>query len=154
MSMHSKALRRVAVTILAAGLAAAACAPTVQVHGYVPPAADVARIRAGADTRETVEEILGQPSSTGLLQESAWYYVESVFENYTYNPARVVDRTVLVVNFSPAGVVTGLDRYGIEDGRIINLTSRTTQTGGRELGVLEQLFGNILNFDAERFQEN
>lgn len=151
--MHSKALRHVAVTVLAAGLGVAACAPTVQVHGYVPSAADVARLRPGVDTRADVEEILGQPSSTGLLQDSAWYYVESVFENYTYNPARVVDRTVLVVNFSPAGIVTGLDRYGVEDGRIVNLTTRVTETGGRQLGVLEQLFGNILNFDAERFQD-
>ena len=43
-----------------------------------------------------------------------------------------------------------IERYGLEDGRIINLTTRTTETGGRELGVLEQLFGNLLNLDAEQ----
>jgi len=32
-----------------------------------------------------------------------------------------------------------------EDGRIVDLTARTTATGGRELGVLEQLFGNLLS---------
>ena len=41
----------------------------------------------------------------------------------------------------------------LEDGRIINLTTRTTETGGREMGVLEQLFGNLLNLDAEQFQD-
>jgi hypothetical protein len=43
-----------------------------------------------------------------------------------------------------------VERYGIEDGRIINLTTRTTDTGGRQLGVLEQLLGNLLNIDAEQ----
>jgi hypothetical protein len=47
-----------------------------------------------------------------------------------------------------------VERYGLEDGKIVNLTVRTTETGGREMGVLEQLFGNILNLDAEQLNNN
>ncbi len=65
----------------------------------------------------------------------------------------MIDRTVLAVNFDQRGVVRGIERYGLEDGRIINLETRTTETGGREMGVLEQLFGNILNLDAEALNE-
>lgn len=151
--MRSKALRHPAILVLALGLAGAGCAPTTQVHGYVPSPADVSRIRPGVDTTATVEEILGLPTSTGLLRDTAWFYVQSVFESYTYNPPRVVDRTVLVVNFNPDGVVTGIERFGVEDGRVVSLTARTTDTGGRQLGVLEQLFGNLLNIDAEAFNE-
>ena len=50
-------------------------------------------------------------------------------------------------------MVRDIVRYGLEDGRIINLTTRTTETGGRQLGVLEQLFGNLLNLDAEAFND-
>ena len=57
------------------------------------------------------------------------------------------------MQFGQNGVVRGVARYGLEDGRIINLTTRTTETGGREMGVLEQLFGNLLNLDAEQFQD-
>ncbi len=134
-------------------VALAGCAPTTQVHGYIPPAADVARLTPGVDTTATVEETLGLPTSTGLLRDTAWFYVQSVFENYAFYPARVVDRTVLVVSFDANGVVTGIETYGVEDGRIVNLTARTTETGGRQLGVLEQIFGNILNLDAERFED-
>lgn len=150
--MHSKALRRAAV-VLWAVVVLAGCAPTTQVHGYMPRAADVARLTPGVDTTATVEEILGLPTSTGLLRDSAWFYVQSVFENYAFYPARVVDRTVLVVSFDSNGVVDGVETYGVEDGRIINLTARTTETGGRQLGILEQIFGNILNFDAESVPE-
>lgn len=152
--MRPKSLRSSGVALLVCGVLATACAPTVQVHGYVPREADISRIRPGFDDRGSVEEILGRPSSAGVLRDSAWYYVQSTVESYTYNPPRVVDRTVLAVSFDQRGVVRDIERYGLEDGRIINLTTRTTETGGRQLGALEQLFGNLLNLDAEQLNNN
>lgn len=149
--MSPRPLRRVLLAVLAATAILAACAPTVRVHGYIPPPSDIAQIRPGVDTAETVEEVLGRPSSGGVLRDSGWYYVQTTIENYTYNPPRVIDRTVLAVEFDQRGVVRDVARYGLEDGRIINLTVRTTETGGRTLGILEQLFGNLLNLDAEQF---
>jgi outer membrane protein assembly factor BamE (lipoprotein component of BamABCDE complex) len=150
--MRRKSLRSTAVALIFCA-SLAGCAPTVQVHGYMPPQADIARIRPGFDDAASVEEILGRPSSSGVLRDQAWYYVQSTVESFTWHAPRVVDREVLAVQFGPSGVVQGVARYGLEDGRIINLTTRTTETGGREMGVLEQLFGNLLNLDAEQFQE-
>lgn len=141
--------RPVAVLVLCMA-ALGACAPTTDVHGYIPSPADVARVRPGVDTAETVLETLGRPSSAGLLSDGAWYYVQSTLENRTYNAPRVVDREVLAVDYDARGVVRDIRRYGLEDGRVIDLTTRTTETGGRRLGVLEQLFGNLLNIDAEQ----
>jgi outer membrane protein assembly factor BamE (lipoprotein component of BamABCDE complex) len=151
--MDARSLRRIASTGLLAAcmaLGLAACAPQTRIHGYVPSEADVARVTPGVDDRFSVEETLGRPSSSGLLQDNTWYYVQSTIEEVTYNPPRVVDRTVLAVAFDDRGLVSDVERYGIEDGRIINLTTRTTDTGGRQLGVLEQLLGNLLNIDAEQ----
>ena len=147
--MRPKMLRPAGVALLFCAFLAQGCAPTVQVHGYVPSQADISRIRPGFDDTGSVEEILGRPSSAGVLRNSAWYYVQSTIENYTYHAPRVIDRTVLAVNFDQRGVVSSLERYGLQDGRVINLTTQTTETGGRQLGVLEQLFGNLLNIDAE-----
>jgi outer membrane protein assembly factor BamE (lipoprotein component of BamABCDE complex) len=149
--MSPKPLRRALPALLVALAIVAGCAPTVRVHGYIPPPTDVAQVRPGVDTAETVAEKLGRPSSSGVLRDSGWYYVQTTIENYTYNPPRVIDRTVLAVEFNGNGVVQDVARYGLEDGRIVNLTVRTTETGGRTLGVLEQLFGNLLNLDAEQF---
>ena len=147
--MRQKSLRCAGVALILCGLVAAGCAPTVQIHGYVPSPADISRIRPGFDDAGSVEEILGQPSSSGVLRDSAWYYVQSTVESYTYHAPRVIDRTVLAINFDQNGVVRDIKRYGLQDGRIIDLQTRTTETGGREMGVLEQLFGNLLNLDAE-----
>lgn len=146
--MRLTTLRSIGIALIACG-ALSACAPTVQIHGYVPPESDVSRIRPGFDDAGSVEEILGRPSSSGVLADSAWYYVQSTVESFTYHAPRVVDRKVLAVNFNDRGVVTDVRRYGLSDGRIVDLQPRTTETGGREMGVLEQLFGNVLNLDAE-----
>jgi len=147
--MRPKSLHRPGLAAILCGFLAVACAPTVQVHGYVPPQADIARVRPGVDNTAAVQQILGLPSSNGVLRDSAWYYVQSTIENYTYHAPKVVDRTVVAVNFDNRGVVRDIKRYGLADGRVVNLETRTTETGGRELGMLEQLFGNILNLDAE-----
>jgi len=151
--MRQKSLRYAGVALILCCALASACTPTVEVHGYVPKQADIARIKPGDDSA-TVEKVLGRPSSSGVLRDSAWYYVQSVVENYTYHAPKVIDRTVLAVNFTKSGTVQDIKRYGLEDGKVINLESRTTNTGGRELGVLEQLFGNILNLDAEQLNQN
>ncbi len=152
--MRPKSLQWTGVALILCVLAAAGCAPTVQVHGYIPPPEDIAKIRPGFDDIGSVEQVLGRPSSNGVLRDTAWYYVQSRVESFTYNPPRVIDRTVLAVSFDQRGVVRGIERYGLEDGKIVNLTVRTTETGGREMGVLEQLFGNILNLDAEQLNNN
>lgn len=146
--MRLNAPRSIVFALLLSG-ALTACAPTIQIHGYVPPESDVARIRPGFDDAGSVEKLLGRPSSSGVLADSAWYYVQSTVENYTYHAPKVIDRKVLAVNFDQRGVVKEVRRYGLEDGRIIDLDPDTTETGGRELGIFEQLFGNILNLDAE-----
>lgn len=152
--MRTSATRALAAALIFAGITLSACSPTIQVHGYMPPEADIARIKPGVDTTATVENILGLPAGAGIVRDSAWYYVESTFENYTYHAPKVLDRKVLAVNYNKDGVVTDIKRYGIKDGRVIDLANETTETGGRELGVLEQLFGNILNMDASQFQQN
>lgn len=150
--MRCEPMRGSVAILLTCGLfLVAGCAPTVQVHGYVPSEADISKIKPGVATSATVEEVLGLPSGNGLLRDSAWYYVESRFEEYTYHKPKVIDRKVLAIDYDRNGVVTDIKRYGIKDGRIIDLADQTTDTGGRQLGVLEQLFGNLLNLDASQF---
>jgi outer membrane protein assembly factor BamE (lipoprotein component of BamABCDE complex) len=152
--MRQKLLRCAGVALICFGLAATGCSPTVQVHGYVPSTADLSRIRPGFDDTGSVEEILGRPSSNGVLRDSAWYYVQSTVQNFTWHAPEVIDRRVIAINFNQNGTVREVRRYGLEDGRIIDLETRTTEPGGREMGMLEQLFGNLLNIDAQQLNDN
>ncbi|MEM7615759.1 MAG: outer membrane protein assembly factor BamE [Pseudomonadota bacterium] len=120
-------------------------------HGYVPTEAEIAEIEPGVDTVLSIEERIGRPSSSGLLRDSDWYYVQTTMEQLTYNPARATDRIVVAVSFDDDGVVEDVQRYGLEDGQIVNLSPRVTVTGGQRVNVLQQIFGGLLNFDSGSF---
>ncbi len=126
----------------------AACSPQVSVHGYVPTETELASIESGIDTRAPLSERIGEPANTGLLTDSDWYYIQTTFEQRTYNPPEITDRQVVAIGFDDEGVVEAVNRYGLEDGRIIDLNTRVTVTGGQRRGILARIFGSILNVDA------
>ncbi len=125
-----------------------ACSAQVTVHGYVPPEEEIANIEPGVDTVLSIEDRIGRPSSSGLLRDSDWYYIQTTMEQLTYNPPRPTDRKVVAIAFDPEGVVTSVQSYGLEDGRIVNLSPRVTETGGQRVNTLRQIFAGLLNFNA------
>ena len=65
---------------------------------------------------------------------------------------RTTDRHVMVVRFD-GETVAAVEKYGLERGRIVAYNDEVTPTRGRELGVLEQLLGNVGNTSPLRTDE-
>ena len=117
-------------------------------HGYMPPEAEVAALQIGRDTRESVIAAIGAPGSDGMLNNGNLYYVQSSFRHYGAFAPKETSRQVLALSFSPGGVLTNVERYGLEDGNVVLLSGRVTDAGGRDTTFIRQLMGNIGNFDA------
>ena len=148
-------MKRVAGLILAAVVAGglSGCAATVKNHGYAPDDELLAEITAGTDTRGSVRRKIGRPSTTGIFTATGWYYVATTVEHYLYHEPKVSDRRVVAVEFDANDVVTGVNIYGLDDGRIIDLQTRTTPTHGRELTILQQILGNFGTLTGEQIFE-
>jgi outer membrane protein assembly factor BamE (lipoprotein component of BamABCDE complex) len=134
-------------------LAAAACSPIVDRHGYAPTDADLEQIVVGIDTQATVADVVGRPTAAGVLQNSGWYYVESEFRTVGPLAKREVSREVVAISFDQAGVVQNIERFGLERGRGVVLSRRVTDSNIEGLSVLQQLLGNIANFDTSRLAD-
>ncbi len=145
-------MKRVAGLVLAAmiGGGLSGCTPEVKNHGYAPDDELLAGITAGQDTRGSVRRKIGRPSNTGVFTETGWYYVATTVEHYLYYEPTVSDRRIVAVQFDANDMVTGVNVYGIDDGRIIDLQNRTTPTHGRELTILQQLLGNLGTLTGEQ----
>jgi outer membrane protein assembly factor BamE (lipoprotein component of BamABCDE complex) len=135
-------------TTAALALLTAACAPIVTTHGYAPPEDRLAAVEPGVDSAETVVRKIGRPSTAGVVRADAWYYVASVFETNAWQAPRAVERRVIAIRFGADGLVSGVERYGLEDGQVIDLATRTTPTYGREMTIVQQVFGNLGNVSA------
>lgn len=136
-------------TAAAAALVISGCAPSTHSHGYTPRAEELSDIAVGTDTRESIQRKLGRPSTISTFDDDDWYYVSVRTETFAFYAPEVVDQSVVAVSFGDDGTVVDINRYGIEDGQVIDLVSRTTPTSGRELTVLQQIFANIGRFNTE-----
>ncbi len=134
---------RLTAVALALGTAAA-CAPVSTYSGFRPERNDVELPdpQVGVDTRATVQQRFGSPSTTAVFDQTAWYYVSSVQQRIAFYTPDTTDRRVMVVRFD-GDVVSSVEKFGLERGRMVNYSTEETPTRGRELGIIEQLLGNV-----------
>ncbi|WP_170572154.1 outer membrane protein assembly factor BamE [Ruegeria atlantica] len=134
--------------VFAACLAAiTACTPVFNNHGYIPAPEELAEIKVGVDTRDSVLEAVGAPSSSGVVRDSGFYYVRSRVRHYGPKKPEVVSRELVAISFDDRGVVRNIERFGLEDGIVVQLDRRVTESSIESSGFLRQLLGNIGNFN-------
>ncbi len=51
------------------------------------------------------------------------------------------------MTFDQSGVVSDIARYGLDDGRVVQISRRITDNGLNNVSFIRQLLGNIGNFD-------
>lgn len=136
-----KACFKASAAALAGALALAGCSTSeVLTQGYVVDERAVELVPVGS-SREQVLLSLGTPSTTATFEENeAYYYISQkrVRPVAFLNP-RIVEQNILAVYFDGNGTVSRLANYTLQDGRVFDLISRTTPTGGREESFLGQV---------------
>lgn len=140
---------RMAPLALAAALCisvAPGCSPMQSSHGYIPDDDLVAKLRPGVHDRDSVTSLFGSPTSVANFNGETWLYVKRESEHIAFFDEKLLDQAVLAVHFNKSGVVSGIKRYAMADGKTLVPVDRKTPTRGKEMTVLEQLFGNIGRF--------
>ena len=141
MSNFGRVLKGIAALLAFATFVA--CSPVFSYHGYAPTDDELSEIEVGLDTRATVTSIIGKPGTSGILADSGWYYVRSEFEHAPVAGPRELDRQVVAISFDEDGVVTNIERFGLERGEVVVLTRRVTDSNIEGVSFLTQLFGNV-----------
>ena len=151
--MRSGSVVRVWVALIGLAILSACAATLDDSHGYVPDDTLLNEVKLGVDTKETVARLLGRPSTEGVIDDFGWYYVKSDYETFLWRAPVEVDREVVAVSFTESGVVSNVERFGLENGRVIALSRRVTTANTRGIGFLRQLFSNLGNFNPGDFLE-
>jgi outer membrane protein assembly factor BamE (lipoprotein component of BamABCDE complex) len=140
--MRRTALALLAFTALGA-TSLGGCRAVRDFHGYVPDQALPVDVQPAVDTRTTVLARLGTPSTTSIFDDKLWVYMASTRELLAFYYPKVVQREIVAIQFGDDDVVSDVLVYDLDDGRTVSYNSRVTPTRGRELGILEQLFGTL-----------
>lgn len=145
-SVLLKPVSRIAL-IGATVLTLSACSATYRNHGYVPSEEELASVKVGVDTRDSVIEAVGAPSSAGVLDNSGYYYVATRMRHYGARAPQIVSRELVAISFDQRGRVKNIERFGLEDGEVFALNRRVTSSSIQDSTFLRQLMGNLGNFN-------
>ena len=134
--------------MLALVASVAACSPVIRNHGYVPTQQELALVEIGTDTRETVGEKIGRPTTSGLLNDVGWFYVQSQYRHFGPRAPQEIQRQVLAVTFNEAGTVENIASYGLDDGKVVQISRRVTEPNVKGLSFIQQLLGSFGRLQA------
>ena len=132
----------------------AACGGQYRNHGYMPLAEDVNSLIVGVDTRDSIIEVMGVPTTGGVLTQEAMYYVRSRVQHKGYVKPNEIQRDVLVLSFDKNQILRNVERFGIEKGKLIRLEHRVTEAPGGDRSVLQQIIGSIGGFNPNSIVNN
>lgn len=128
-----------------------ACTEIIRNHGYTPSEEDLATLSVGKDTRETVAFKVGRPTAGGVMQDGAWYYVQSRWSHRGARAPQEVQRQVLAISFDSKGALSNIERFGLENGQVVAISRRVTETGVGSSGFVQQMLGNLGRFNPGTF---
>ena len=138
---------------LVAGGGLIACAPVIDQRGYLPDPQVETTLKAGTDSKTTVQDKLGNASTTATFSGDAWYYISSTEKQVAFFTPTVLNREIFAIYFDKAGKVTTMRHFGLRDGHVISFETRETPARGRELTFLQQLLNAQPGTSARNMDE-
>ncbi|MEM7192262.1 MAG: outer membrane protein assembly factor BamE, partial [Pseudomonadota bacterium] len=82
---------------------------------------------------------------TSAIGGDAYYYISSTMQTVAFLKPKEIDREVVAVYFNGSETVTDVSRYGMKDGVVVDYYKGETPARGKDLGFIEQMFGNLAN---------
>ena len=106
-------------------------------NGYVVDQQALDQVPIGS-SREQVLLSLGSPSTTNILdgKEALYYISQQRTRAAAFARPSVVSQRVLAVYMGGDGTVERIADYGLQDGKVFDMISRTTPTGGADQGFI------------------
>ena len=130
------------------------CSQNIQNHGHIPLKSELKMIKVGFDTKKSVEDLIGRPSTTGVLQNKSWYYVGNTMEHYAWKEVKEIKRVIVAIRFSESGVVENIEQFSLTDGQDIKISSRVTGTIVKDNTFLMQLMGSFGRINVQEMLQD
>ena len=136
----------VVMTVLAATVSLSSCSTSdVIQNGYVVDEQTLALAPVGS-SREQVMLSLGSPSATATFDAEVFYYIsQKRTRAVAFMKPSLQEQSILAVYFNKDGEVDRLANYKLADGRVVDMLSKTTPTGGTEMTFLMRLLRGGVN---------
>ena len=131
----------------------AGCGAQIDRHGHVFIDVDLDQIQPGM-SKDDVKVALGSPDTTSAIAGDAYYYISTTTKTVAFLKPREIDRQVVAVYFDGTERVRRVSHYGMKDGIVVDYHDDETPARGKDLGFVDQIFGNISSRGLVKDQKN
>jgi outer membrane protein assembly factor BamE (lipoprotein component of BamABCDE complex) len=139
---------------LVIGLGLAGCYPTVDHRGFNPEQMQLEKIENNISTKETVQDVLGSPSTTSLFPVEGknwtnWYYIYRKTETTSFFEPKVVDQLVVKITLDEKDIVRNVETQKGIQGEKIKASKERTESTGYESSAMKDIFGNFNKYSLD-----
>ena len=110
-------------------------------NGNMPEKSKIEKIAIG-QSKETVKDILGNPSSVTGLSDNHWIYMSSTQRKFAFLSPVEMDRNILALSFEN-GKVSKIEKFDLADGNDIGIDGGETKTADSNVGFFRKYFGGV-----------
>ena len=142
----------VLVVLCAMVVGLSACITAVEDRGYVIEQVTFDKVKPGM-SKQDVRKHVGSPSSVSTLGGDYWYFIDVKQEKSAFSYPDIIQKDIIKVLFDDQGKVVSVVHNDENNHRNIEFVKEETPTEGNQVGVIEQLVGNVGRFNADRAAE-
>ena len=124
------------------------CSVEIEEHGKRIEKDLLNKIEPGSTQKEQVLSILGAPSTENDFGNTAWFYIASNNKPTALFGNKLVSRSIIKIMFNDKNTVTKITTLTEKDQNTVEHNQEKTPTAGQEIGILQQLLGNVGRFNA------
>lgn len=122
------------------------CTAGVDQRGQIFDNEDMETLRIGVTSKTEVFNQLGSPTILPIAGGDSWYYVNANIERFAFYKSAITQRQIIALHFDEDMTISRMEVYSLADGRKITFIEEATPSRGRDLGIIEEIFGNIGRF--------
>ena len=139
---------------LVIGFGLAGCYPTIDHRGFNPEQMQLEKIENNISTKETVQNVLGSPSTTSIFPVEGknwtnWYYIYRKTETTSFFEPKVVDQLVVKVTLDEKDIVRNVDTQKGIQGEKIKASKDRTESTAYESSAMKDIFGNFNKYSLD-----
>ena len=129
------------------------CSFEIEEHGKRIGTNLLDKIVPGSTQKEQVLSILGAPSTENDFGNEALFYIASKNRKTALFGDKLVSRSIIKIIFDDKNTVTKITTLTEKDQNNVEHNQEKTPTAGQEIGILQQLLGNVGRFNANSQSE-
>jgi outer membrane protein assembly factor BamE (lipoprotein component of BamABCDE complex) len=112
-------------------------------NGNLPDAETISILKIGKDDKNTINNLLGQPSFEGALGDNSYYYIGTLSSKFAFLRPKIEEQYILELSFDRKNTLKNIFFYDKSKSTEVAMSSLETKSIGVKQSILQQLLGNF-----------